>query len=506
VSIDKIRVCWIDDCPDEGEPGPYLPEQYRPFFEINRRTSDEQNILSYVSIKDIQSDLHEFLIKEYETKHFPCEILALDYDLSKSKSAAVSSAGRTIGDNPKLPEMNFQTENTTKQGSAPESTLAFDGLLIGIFYATLARKHPTGVVPMSYRMKELSGTSVPAFQELTKPALGIDFNVIEKDKEDKKRSWRNILRFGAMHLRERIKDLYLSEDLIVSINDLMTLIENPEHETLSLKSVFVDHRCFPVRGLFIDYWECPAEEMHDAIRKFAMELLEARVTLDSLIKANKLSKTLWERYNEDSLMEKYFQLSKLCVKQVTNSEEFMELKALFGLNEAGDECLGKPVFDIRSEPNPADKASKYTREDRRWAAILLIRRFLKRVLVFMQTARVDTTIRGKQLKVYPSVEEDDILLLLFPMPRNPFPLPWHLEDAKERSNAKSTWTNWMKKNLSMQPSEILSGMALSPGECQVLQGLAMEEDIELGDTPSERLDAWRQFEASRLFMFGSRSG
>ena len=124
----------------------------------------------------------------------------------------------------------------------------------------------------------------------------------------------------------------------------------------------------------------------------------------------------------------------------------------------------------------------------------------------MKETNIKSTYRdGTKLDqdLYPSIEEDDIYLLLYPVPTSPFPLPWHIVDAKVRGNRKGTWHKWMDDNLGFEPKKILAGYGLCVGERQILQGLVMAEDVEFGpDTEIDRIGRWKSHEQARLFLFG----
>jgi hypothetical protein len=376
---DKLLIGWIQDTPHDGEPGQTFPDEFAKYFKFSREVFDKpsgQHLpYSYVSISDFKDDLHEFIEKGTQTDHFPCEIMALDYDLSQALSNEVSTDTQTIGTQTGLPveDASSSSQPPKEKHKTDNTAVDFDGLLLGIFYGTLAREHPMGMVPMSYKMSELSGTSVPAFQELTQPSLGIDFNVINKNENDKTRTWRNIINYGVYHLRDRIKALYTSGEINVSPRDLLALSENNQHKILTISSRFATRK-FPVQGLFIDIDD--ETERTRQIHDFAMQLLlldlEKGFSIKHIRSALTISNNLWKTYIsacEDDIVKKRWELSALISKrgyadlQSTASQRAEDLSQtqseLLRIFKANDKHLD-PISDKKTITDLLNDGNKLT--------------------------------------------------------------------------------------------------------------------------------------------------
>lgn len=317
-SFDPIRVSLVIDTPHEGEPGTKFPEKYKKYFEVTRLSKDG-SVLPFMSIESFKGPLDKFW-KNWKnncsSKDFPFEILGLDYDLSQALETKVSQYTSTIGDDGKMPDEDTYNNNYVKGQNLHTKQIDFDGLLLGIFYATLTYSHPMGVVPMSYRMDEMSA-SVFKFQELTKDYLGIDFTAIDKHSTNKRRTWDTIIMTGVKLLQNRIEQLYTSGDIIISISDLMKLSENPsQHEVLTIVSTFASRR-LPIQGLFINIKE---EDRNKEIKKWAERLLIGEVgvafDLKALGAASDCAKHVWEFYEKETeLIKDRMEMSALVSKK-----------------------------------------------------------------------------------------------------------------------------------------------------------------------------------------------
>jgi len=245
-------------------------------------------------------------------------------------------------------------------------------------------------------------------------------------------------------------------------------------------------------------------------QKWAGGLLESKITGEHYIKSEELAKRIWDKYNNDRLIDQHAKFSKLHMED-NHSSEYEELRARFGMYQTSRgksnntyECATGICLDINSA-KIATTNRKEEAQIRRWAALFLIRRLLKRILIFIEATGIQSKTRDGEQRLqslFPTFEEDDILLLLYPVPTSPFPLPWHINDSTLRDNKKRGWLKWMKNNLGFVPNDVLSGTALTMGERQILQGIVMEVDTEFGPDSEARLERWKSYEPAKLFLFG----
>ena len=489
--FNKIRILWIEDKPDSGHP-PRNLGIFDEYFEVTYKDGADRNE-SIKSISEFNKLLKAYLEEETCVRDvLPVEIVATDYDLAKHNPAGHQTGDEDVETVSDADEGSNQAEDQYEGQEGKKSEMDFDGFLIGALYTAHFHLHPTAIVATTYQSKRM-GPTVKQLEKTLKMCYRANISFAGTQ-----RTWENILKAGVDSLRTNIQRLYHDGDIVVSINDLQTLASSPKHSTLTIVSRDGEERKLPVNGLFCDYWEESEEELQAAVISYAETLLKDKITITQFAKTHKLAKTIWNRYNDDILVQEHAQLSFLHSHGQTTTEEYRSLKNKYGLSQKCDSCSER-AFDIRSE------STEYTKDDRRWAGILLIRMLLKRVLMFMNNIKIATSLGSEAHKYYPHLGEDDILLLLFPIPSTPFPLPWHIENGKERSNAKSTWTKWMNRNLRFSPADILAGNGLTSGERQILQGLIIDEDTELGSDGASRLEAWRKYEPARLFLFGTES-
>lgn len=501
--FDKIRVLWIDDREEaDGYPESQItPMEYQKWFEIVHPFSHD-DALSFRSVNEFTPVITKFWF-DGDSSVLPAEIIATDYNLSKLGGTGVGSQNSKDVENQiaQDDDNNSQKNESYETSSMTHREVNFEGLLISLFYGTLTFKHPAAIVPMTRYLSKMP-TEAETLHTLVEPFLGVDFQYIGL--ED--RRWESILKEGTKHLRNRIADLYKSGDIVVSLTDLIALSEGHEgHNVLTILSPHAS-KSLPLEGLFIDISD---SDKTSHIQEWSNRLLSSHITQDQYILANQLHKTIWSTYNNDLLINEHAEFSQLHLTDQSNPK-YEKLKNTYQLSKTdrGDsafQCMGSQCIDIKNAKIPS-KTKKEDKSTRRWAALFLIMRLLKRILVFMNEIPMDRTTREGGIKtqsLHPSFEEDDILLLLYPVPTSPFPLPWHIEDAKARGNKKGAWHKWMKDNLGLTPKDILDGSGLTIGERQVLQGIVIAKDVEFGDSPKARLERWKSYEPARLFMFGS---
>ncbi len=506
----KIRILWIDDRERvSGFPERTLPDSLAEFFEVVHPASSNSDVMSYSSASDFMHEFKSFWFQG-ENDFLPAEIIATDYNLKKKAAAAsgknkpirparISDAGDETSVN--LPAVSEASDNNSRREGVD-----FDGLLIGAFYSALTYLHPSALVSITNYFGDMP-SEVNTLRELISPFLSIATQE-EKQAPDNTawlnlvavdRSWKNIVMAALPPLRNRIKELYKQGHIVIPPGDLINIINGEDIKALRVLSKH-GVRDIPVKGLF---WNNAEDSTI-----WAESLLTSIITKDQYLNSEKLAKEIWSYYNNDILLEQQARLSQLHVEgDQLLSDEYIQLKIQFGLAEnsrgRNNESLECTKFFSEIRKNSCNKKEK---NERRWAALFLIRWLFKRILVFIDNTNIESVTRQGEKdnsSLFPTIEADDIFLLLFPVPTSPFPLPWHLKDTKLRNNKMQGWENWMTNNLGFHPNDVLNGSVVTVGERQILQGITMAEDFELHpDNPEIRLEKWKKFEPARLFLFG----
>jgi len=503
----KIRILWIDDRERvSGYPEKALPGTLSKWFEVVHPSSSDAEAMSYSSASDFMKEFKFFWFQK-KADNLPVEIIAADYNLKKKAAAA-------RGQSKPRRELGVSAEDKDSGESAPSlkdasprlEEVDFDGLLIGAYYATLTYRHPAALISITNYLGAMP-SEVDTLHELITPFLSVATeNDDLKQHGDSaiwhnliatERSWENIVRAALMPLRERIAELYRQGQIVIPPRDLIEIMNGRDNGVVRIISHHAS-RTIPIQGLFWDNTSNP--------KQWAGFLLESKITREQYINSEKVAKEIWSNYNNDALVDEQARLSMLHLTRGQSNCEYEDLKGKFGLTktsrgktEETHECTTYCSEIRKYGCNPEEKAV------RRWAALFLIRSLLKRILVFIDATNIRSVTRNGEKKIhslFPTIEEDDILLLLYPVPTSPFPLLWHLNNAKLRDNKKGGWRKWMKDNLGFQPRDVLDGSVLTIGERQILQGVVMEEDWEFGPDSKARLDRWKSFEPARLFLFG----
>ncbi len=508
VDLPKIRILWIDDRERvSGYPEKTLPTDLSRLFEVIHPASSDSEVMSFTSASEFMHEFKSFWF-EHKLQYLPVEIIAADYNLKK-RAAASRGQSKPMREL-KVCDDDDETSGSVSPLAAPtprRDEVDFDGLLIGAFYATLTYRYPSALVSITNYLGSMP-SEVETLHELATPFLSIAtkkenapiykevaiwHNLIATE-----RSWKNIVNAALPPLRNRISYLYNQGLIVIPPCDLINIMNENTSGAIRIASPHAI-RALPTEGLFWDKVENP--------QNWAQDLLESKITRDRFISAEKLAKTIWSNYNDDVLMEQYALFSTLHVKAQYDTM-YISLKNKFGLRQTGRgdntyECSAQ-CSDIKCEEVTCETKVE-EKNIRRWAAILLIRLLLKRILLFMENTSINSITRdGEKINqsLFPTFEEDDIFLLLYPIPSSPFPLPWHIVDARERDNKKGGWRKWMKDNLAFQPKDILAGSGLSTDERQILKGIVLADDVEFGDDPEARLERWKSYEPARLFLFG----
>ena len=499
--MDKIRVLWVQDTIDM--PPRQLPDYLEGLFDVTSKSRDGI-IWPVLGMEAFKRPLEDFWFKG-KRDALPAEIMAVDYDLSKAPSTRM-----TGGED--LPDDGYRRPSAPRgeaAGGQRAKGLDFDGLLLGVFYATLTHRHPVGFVPTTYRLSEMTA-SVPDFQALSERILGIDFSFAGTE-----RTWENIIHAGVRSLRERMKYLFRQGWCIFSVNDLMALIDRTDHDVLAFQSPHAMRR-LPVEGLFVDI---PEDQRRDAVTTWAGEMLEEVASRQDLVRAEELADQLWSAYDDDDLIAKREQLSSL-IRDGKDEDALAELKRLFGVHGAActDRCCD--LF-----------YGEYAPRVRRWASLLIILRLLKRAAFAQARIRqlLQEELNGYEERVdalldAPIVTASDVYFALFPLPARPLVLPWHDGTSIDKSFG---WVRNLMRlrddalpssikgdnpgNLALHIPDVLAGESwgeregkggkvegaygLFPAERRVLEGIAFgDKDL--------TMDQWRAYGPAARVLFG----
>lgn len=423
----KIKILWIHDNPHEGLPGMNFPEKYQKYFEFSKEKNGQ--ILPFQTISALIQPMDDFWVKK-DTTIFPADIIAADYDLSQATSLSTSKNIESASSS--IPEMGSQVQITEK---VPNSSPDFDGLIVSIFYATLTRDFPSGFVPITYKMHEMS-SSAPAFQKLTQKILGIKFGLINSETNERK--WDNIINAGVRQLRERIKQLFQSNEIAISFDDMEIILNGGEQTHLNVLTNY-GKKSYPIDGLFIDF----NSDRKSEVKLYIEDIFENIGTTTNFRNATNLAKTIRNAYNDVELMEKRRQLSIECC---TNPQQSTELKKYFKVKKY---C---GLFsDIR--------LGKYSIKERRLAVIILIGNLLADFidLKYKIENKIITRLNIDNFSdLRPKIRLDDIYLALFPVPQSPLIYPWDSNITVDRSHQ---WGKYLSR-LSAIPGENNSGLNL----------------------------------------------
>lgn len=450
---DKIRVLWIDDR-ERGKsafPEADLPVNLGEWFEIAHHQKDG-HAWSYVSADDFSPVFNKFWNNKNRDV-LPAEIVAMDYNLKKSSGLKIGGISREEA----LARLLASSQASTNRKVRPEKSLPsesrtvnFDGLLLGLFYATLVHEHPMGLVPMTL-YADYMPSEVETLHKLTTPFLGVSYNNIGMPPSE--RRWDNLLKHGVEILRRRIKELYYSGSIVVSPSDIMNLVDDNTHDVLTIHSPFATRR-LPVQGLFIDVL---AENRNEKITNWAKELQKnIPFTSDDFKEANDLKLKIWAAYMDvdDQLINDRRKLSFLHNQKKSrvaiDDAEYNRLRIKF--NVRGDKC--ELVLDITCNKKQSV---------RRLTVLLLIYELLK----------LSLKNKGKI-----KIESDDIYLALFPMPSDVV-FPW--DEGKDLSSSRfgkvldfRIQEDGKKVSHRLSVNDVLDGNGAVPG---VSFGLTVSERI-----------------------------
>jgi len=488
---DKIRILWIHDTDDE--PGITLPDEYDRYFTIVTKLPDGKAY--FIDSMDMFRRILERFWFDKDDKALPVELMAVDYDLSKRRSNRLErDASAHSREDYIEAEENDQVQ--TGDLAAPGESLDFDGLLLGLFYASLTYRHPVAFVPTTHRYTDLSRitTSVPELQKLSMRILGIHFDYVNKNRP---RTWQNIIEAGVSTLRNRMKVLCERHWCVFDLGDLKALIQNPHHETLRLYSPYAIRR-LPVQGLFID--KSDQQERLQCIQEWSKSMIEQLSSYDELKEAEQFAEDLWNLYDDDALVMKREELSRRLADD-SGAELPQEIQDMFApmTSSRKQRCM-KGCFDIRSGKHPDSV--------RRQAALEIIMKLLKRCIQARKAVEQMTPaeIRENNAMLAPDrpvVNAEDVYLALFPVPESPLVFHWHTGKKADASHGwVSSLMDWSagqgnerrRGDLALRVQDVLDGKewnptagtyGLLPSERHILRCKALaDEDLSVDDWKS----------------------
>lgn len=488
-SYEKIRILWIHDTDDE--PGITLPDEYDQYFSVVTKLNDGKTF--FVDSMGIFKPILERFWFEKDNDQLPVEIMAVDYDLSKRRSKQL---GRDRGIFSRDAYVEAQTSDQGQKAEAlfQGESLDFDGLLLGLFYASLTYRHPVGFVPTTHRYTDLCRVtaSVPELQALSERILGIHFDHVNKAMH---RSWGNIINAGVASLRERMKVLCERKWCAFALNDLKALIENQDHQILRFYSPYSE-RSLPVQGLFVD--KADDKERNNYIRDWAKTMIDQLSSFDELDEAENLAERLWEKYDDTQLVSQREALSQAIANGVETLPK--KLEELFRPTSGPKAMCKQNCLDIRSE--------RHSDSVRRQAALDIILRLLKRCIKARKAVAKITTSENKMTSIMlspdkPAINAEDVYLALFPVPKDPLVLPWHSGNNIDKSHGwGSSLMEWnsgnkaqrRKGDLAFSVQDVLDGkdwdldnntFGLMPGERHILRCKALaDNEISVDDWKS----------------------
>ena len=477
IAMDKIKVLWIDDREEmDGTPENSLPKGYEQWFSVVHHSTSEE-LQSYRSTEEFLPLLKDFWFDE-NSDILPVEIIATDYNLAKRGGSEVvqESSIQQVARLKRSQDTNsnniFSMEHDSHKGNS-SAKVNFEGLLISLFYGSLAYKHPAAIVPMTRYIGEMP-SEVDALHSLVEPFLGVDFRYIGLND----RKWENILKEGTKQLRDRIKTLHEANEIIISPHELLALSENPNQEFLTITSKFTTRR-LPIAGLFIDV---PLDIRTEKIKKWTKEMTsELGYSSEALKTGINVGERIWEAYyNNHDLIHDRWELSRLRSKH----DYFNLLK-----NEKSLDNTDKKKFRAYAQVwGDVDNVKDFFTDEDSQRLSILSKKFKVSSTQRDTRCTSDNTISLKdatpdnirlvflfimsRLAIYYSkiehyaISEEVIFHALFPCPDMPLIYPWH--QGKSCAEVDRT----IQRNCGISSiKNFLSGEDFENGEQLLLLGL-----------------------------------
>jgi hypothetical protein len=495
-SYDKLRVLWIEDLPGLGVQKEDI-EDFGQYFEVVKganssavRSIEEYNAL-LVDHFNVLKDA-----KTMENSQFPVDIVSADYDLSKFTPGSDHVGDKNRKDSDDYAEKRSSSHTNAEQSKSlrdsGEELLQnpsyddYDGCIINTMYLAEFNAHPCGSVVTTYQEPSKRHKCAKKLEKHLERCYQIDLSFTGK------RTWETILSAGVDALRRRIEHLNKAGHIVISLSDLMAIVDNAEHEIITIRSPHALRR-LPLKGLFIDVEDENKRSL--AIQEWAEKLFENIVNRTSFKTALQIVDELWAFYvaaegtPELEQLRNRRLLSDLLRKGHTGSE-VDNLKELCSATESGCEVCA----EIRNY--------RHSDDIRRLVVVLMGFRLVTYML------RVWAKLQRFELPVgFPRLIENDLWFALFPLPRNPVALPDSSPSYRDNS-----WEKFIGR-LDLSIPDMLQGKpcskdrklkGLRPAERLLLKALSSDESDLVGDGKLED-SVFHKYISARLLLWGDDS-
>ena len=509
-AFDKIRILWIDDRElVDGQPEKQLPSTngYREYFWVAHPSTTEDQVFSYRTASDFMEEFNKLWYENEETpcETFPVEIIAADYNLTRKHGA---TEGTTNSGWPGKDEKWNEPEETAPP-SISSTTRNFDGLQIGVFYATMTERHPAALVSITHYMTEMP-SGVDTLHELAAPLLGTNF---EKNLGNSERCWENIIQTALEPLRDRIEHLFERGDVQINTGDLLAASKG-KGKVLSIISPYAT-RQLPLHGLFFDF---PEEVRDEAIVDWAKGIYDLTVQQDLIQQAEELADAIWDAGKDETLVRERQMLSYhvYCLEQKDKLDPMIlkdldeaELKRLsgkFGLKK-GDTC-GRNCFGVNLVKG------KQANQITRWACTILLYKFCKAYLQDLKKSEKLYDSPGSFKRACECAFDDqDIYSLFFPVPDGPAVLAADRNENNADGTTLGTRLRRLKdtngRSIRLKVDDVLNGedwrkdspYGLTHQERHLIRKMIIE-DQEAGASIQEQ--DWWDCKPTRLIAWGKR--
>ncbi|MDZ7860643.1 MAG: hypothetical protein U5O15_08285 [Candidatus Krumholzibacteriota bacterium] len=258
--------------------------------------------------------------------------------------------------------------------------------------------------------------------------------------------WTEIISEGAIKLRERIKQLASIGIITLDLEDILQLIHNTSHPTVSYSSRY-GKRSLPVQGLFID--ERDEKVRKEKAKKWAEEIIEEALTymekgsepeeyvstLDQIEEGLGVARDLWDKWEGEEVPQ-HMECSRIFgqVQQVVKAGERDlkedEIKEL-------DRWCAKYDLVLEDVINTLKKRKYTLKTDggdirayncdvivKRWAILFTIVRLA--IIAWHASRELDRDIR---------ISSHDVYMALFPLAIN---LPYYLHEPMGKESGEHT--------------------------------------------------------------------
>ena len=490
-AYDKLRILWIDDReaddPTYQYPEPELPKEYEPYFTIIRHP---RGGLSSVRSPREFSDLFGPFWAGVDHGSFPAEIIAMDYVLTKWAPEEVRSRPDRKVEDALFDQMEHGNRSAELRTDAPKGddgqVVGFEGLLIGIFYASLTCDYPAGLVPMSHYGDLMEGVNeVRALHAMSKPLLDIDYSNFGVSGTD--RSWRNVLSQGLKSLRYRITSLFLNRRIILSLADIVAMKGNLDEAVLTIRSKYGTRR-LPVAGLFADVAE-QSERIRQVIAWSEELLTEAgnEDPLEAIAEARTVAEAHWSRYlGEDEVIRRRWELSALLAgREEASAPDDVDgnLKSHLDFFGVKDVKTRIPVTEPSRVISICDDSTDGLIA--RWASVFVLARLIAHLI------RAQSGLNSKSGVVSGSCFSHfcsrDWLYALMPSPDSPLVLPAHHRGRNNPASAGGTLNRKLRRlNSTHLPSTGDDNVGNCAFDCEHVFAGRGRDGSDLGLRPVER--------------------